>query len=450
MQEVSAHRQVSAHRREAREANSASARAAEIAPRPKTVAETGLSPTFLGELIEKHLFDGGVLTIAVLTRRCALSGAIVEEILGFLRKEGRIEVRARSAEEQGLRYGLTERGRASAMDALLRSGYIGPAPVPLDLYTRVVKAQSVRARQVTRERVYEAFSDVVIETAMLDRLGPSMNSGKAIFIYGHAGTGKTYTTQRLARLFDDAALIPHAIAVGETVIQLFDPTLHQSLESPEPSMLLEQGHDPRFVLCRRPVVITGGELGPEMLEIQFDPTTRQYRAPLQLKAANGMFILDDLGRQRVAPEIVLNRWIVPMEEGKDYLSLATGQHFSVLFDVILVFSTNLNPLDLADEAFLRRIGYKIRFDPLRPDQYQAIWQQVCESRGVPYERSTCQFVIDELHATDKKPLLPCHPRDLIGIALDLATFEGAVNRLTPELMRRAWHNYFVKLDAEAF
>jgi len=425
-------------------------RAAEIAPRLRTAAETGLSRSFLGELIEKHLFDGGVLTIPTLARRTALTGAIIEELLAFLRQEGRIEVRAKVPDEQGLRYGLTDRGRASAMDALTRGGYVGPAPVPLSRYLEVAAAQSVRDRRVTQERMRQSFADTVLDPGMLDRLGPSMNSGKAIFVYGPAGTGKTYVTQRLARLFDDSALIPHAISVGETVIQLFDPTLHQPIEQPPPAVLLDDGHDPRFVRCRRPVVITGGELGPEMLEVQYDPATRQYRAPLQLKATNGMFILDDLGRQRVAPEVVLNRWIVPMEEGRDYLSLGTGQHFSVLFDVILIFSTNLDPLKLADEAFLRRIGYKLRFDHLTPQQYQAIWSQVCGIRGVPYDPALCQFVVDELHGRRRVPLLPCHPRDLIGIALDRADYLDATERLTRESLSWAWDNYFVRLDAASF
>ncbi|HET7203265.1 MAG TPA: hypothetical protein VFI92_07845 [Steroidobacteraceae bacterium] len=430
-----------------REAASAQFAAREIAPRPKTVADTGLSQSFLGELIEKHLFDGGVLTIAALARRTALTGAIIEDLLAFLRKEGRIEVRAKPADEQGLRYGLTDRGRDSAADALMRGGYVGPAPVPLARYLEVAAAQSVRDRRVNHAHMRDAFADVVLDPALLDRLGPSMNSGKAIFVYGPAGTGKTYVTQRLARLFDDSALVPHAIAVGETVIQVFDPTLHKPIEHPEPAVLLDDGYDPRFARCRRPVVVTGGELGPDMLEVQYDAATRQYRAPLQLKATNGMFILDDLGRQRVAPEVVLNRWIVPMEEGRDYLSLGTGQHFSVLFDVILIFSTNLDPLKLADEAFLRRIGYKLRFDPLTPVQYHAIWSQVCAGRGVPCDPDLCQFVIDALHGLRGVPLLPCHPRDLIGIALDRADYLGAADRLTRDSLQWAWENYFVRLDA---
>ncbi len=421
-------------------------RAARIAPRPRNVTETGLSEGLLVDLVAKHLFDGGVLTIVALTRRLALSGVIIEEVLAFLRKEGKIEVRGRTTEGTSLRYALTDRGRAAAMEALMRSGYIGPAPVPLAQYTAVVHAQSVRELRISRAQMREAFADVVLDEKILDQLGPSLNSGKALFIYGHAGTGKTYIAQRLARLLDDSALVPHAIAVGETIIQLFDPTLHRPIEVDGPGLMLEEGHDPRFVLCRRPVVVTGGELGTEMLEIQYDPALRQYRAPLQLKATNGMFILDDLGRQRAEPAAVLNRWIVPMEEGRDYLTLGTGQHFTVSFDLLLVFSTNIHPLQLADDAFLRRIGYKVHFQPLPADAYLAIWRQVCAERGLPDDDALCRYVIDELHIPGGIPLLPCHPRDLIGIALDRADYLDSGTRLTPETLSWAWRTYFVDVS----
>jgi len=424
------------------EHDSLTLRASCVAPRPKTAAATGLGVSFLGDLLEKHLYEGGVLTQALLSRRTALAGSILEEILHFLRREGRVEIRARTNDDQGLRYALTERGRASAQEALARSGYVGPAPVPLNVYTQVVQTQSVRDHLVTRDRMQRAFAGVVLDPSILDRLGPALNSGKALFVYGPAGTGKTYITQRLVRLLDDAALVPHAIAVGDVVIQMFDPTLHVPLEASEPGLLLDQGFDPRLVLCRRPLVLSGGELTPDMLEVQYDAATRQYRAPLQLKATNGMFILDDLGRQQVPPHVILNRWIVPMEEGRDYLQLATGQHFSVLFDLTLVFSTNLNPADLADDAFLRRIGYKIEFHALSEDQYHAIWKQVCELHAVDYDPAVCQSVIDELHRPTGVPLLACHPRDLIDMALDHAAYMNEAEELCSPSLRWAWQNYF--------
>ena len=414
-----------------------------LAPRPKSVAETGLRFSLICDLIEKHLYDAGILTLLAVGRRSALAGPILEEALVFLRREGRVEVRGPSPDEATLRYALTERGRASAQDAFARSGYLGPAPVPLEAYSHVVREQSVHDRLVTRELMRSAFADVVLDAGMLDRLGPALNSGKAIFVYGEAGTGKTYITQRLSRLVGDTVLVPHALSVGETIIQIYDPAVHVSLSTPSSGVLLEDGHDPRFVLCRRPLVITGGELVPEMLEVQIDPATRLYRAPLQLKATNGMLIIDDLGRQRVSPQTVLNRWIVPMEEGRDYLSLPTGQHFTVLFDLILVFSTNLKPADLADEAFLRRIGYKIQFEALPADRYHEIWKQVCAEHGVEYDAATCQAVIDHLHRPADIPLLPCHPRDLIDMALDHVAYLGHGDELRFDALEWAWKNYFV-------
>jgi hypothetical protein len=418
-----------------------------LAPRPQTLAATGLPTAFLCELVEKHLFEGGVLSMRDLVIRTALSGRLLEELLGFLRKEGRVEVRAQHGDQPGLGYAVTERGRGSAMASLMVSGYVGPTPVPLAHYNEVVRLQSVRGHKVTRARMSEAFSDTVLDPEMLDRLGPALNSGKAIFVYGVPGTGKTFISQRLARLFADTCLIPHAIAVGDTVVRVFDPSAHRQFQDNSPVVMLNRGHDPRYVLCTRPLVITGGELTADMLEVQFDPATRQYRAPLQLKANGGLLLLDDLGRQRIPPTTVLNRWIQPMEEGVDYLSMNTGQHFRTPFDVILVFSTNMQPQDLVDDAFLRRIGYKIGFHALDAQQYHLIWQRVCETNGLRYEPAVCQFMIDSLYAPTGTALLPCHPRDLIGMALDRAAYLDEGNHLGTAALQWAWNNYFVNDDA---
>jgi hypothetical protein len=432
---------------QAPDADSSSFEVIHVAPRPQTLAATGLSTAFLCELIEKHLFEGGVLSMRDLVVRSALSGRLLEELLGFLRKEGRIEVRAQHGDQPGLGYAVTERGRGSAMASLMVSGYVGPTPVPLAHYNEVVRLQSVRGRKVTRERMTLAFTDTVLDPAMLDRLGPALNSGKAIFVYGAPGTGKTFITQRLARLFADTCLIPHAIAIGDTVMRVFDSSVHRQFQDSSPVVMLNRGHDPRYVLCTRPLVITGGELTTDMLEVQYDPATRQYRAPLQVKANGGMLILDDLGRQRIPPASVLNRWIMPMEEGVDYLSMNTGQHFRTPFDVILVFSTNLQPQDLVDDAFLRRIGYKIGFHPLDAEQYHLIWRRVCETSGLSYQPALCQFMIDSLYAPSGTALLPCHPRDLIGMALDRAAYLDEGDGLSTSALRWAWDNYFVTANA---
>ncbi|HZL94178.1 MAG TPA: hypothetical protein VFB99_11055, partial [Vicinamibacterales bacterium] len=210
--------------------------------------------------------------------------------------------------------------------------------------------------------------------------------------------------------------------------------------------MLEHGHDPRYVACERPVIITGGELTIDLLDVRYEVSSRQYEAPLQLKANNGMFVIDDLGRQKVAPDALLNRWIVPMSERRDYHSLGSGRHFVAPFDVVLVFSSNMHPLELTDEAFLRRIGHKIYCGYVSRAGYLQIWENACEERGIAFDTELVQFVIDELHERRGVPLLPCHPKDLIGIALDKAAYLGSRNELTPELLAWAWDTYFVSMD----
>jgi len=419
---------------------------ARLAPRPRTPEETGLTDTFLADLVAKHLFEGGVLDVRQLSERTALAGPILDRVLAFMRGEAWIEVRPGSGASVGVRYALTDRGRAGALDALMRSGYVGPAPVPLSDYVRIVEAQSVHKLVITRDALRSVFSDVVIREPLLHQLGPAMHSARPIFLYGPSGTGKSYISRRLARLLAQDVLVPHAISVGDTVIQVLDPAVHHATISSAtiPSAVLDAGHDPRFVLCRRPIVTTGGELTLDLLEVRYEEATRQYHAPLQLKANNGMFLIDDLGRQRVATLDLLNRWIIPMEEKRDFLNVGAGKHFQVPFDMALIFSTNINPLELADEAFLRRLGYKIRFGDLDAAEYAKIWRQVCREKGISFDERLLSFVLHDLHGKHAVPLFPCHPRDLLSLALDQCFYEGKPKDLTAERMQWAWDNYFIK------
>lgn len=420
----------------------------QLAPQPCSIADTGLAENLLGDLLCKHLHDAGVLDMPQLVVRLALTGSVLEELLAFLRKDGRIEVLGQTS-GQGLRYALTERGRSAAKDALARSGYIGPAPYPVERYRQLLLAQTVHQRRVNAQVMREAFTGIVMRDELLDQLGPAMNSGRAIMIYGPPGTGKTYISQRLIRLFSDAVWIPYAIAINEAVLEIFDPQVHKPLpaECKKPSLRLDQGVDRRLLQCQRPIIITGGELTMDMLDVRFDPYRRQYQAPLQLKASNGIFIIDDLGRQRMPPIDLFNRWIVPMEEKKDFLNLGGGRHCEIPFDLVLVFSTNLNPLALADEAFLRRIGYKVHFDHLLADEYTRIWQQECDKLGIAYDPERVAYVIEHLHRPSQTPLLPCHPRDLLGMALDRQRYLGQGNSvaLSDATLNWAWRNYFVSL-----
>ncbi len=423
-------------------------RVSNLAPRPTRLSETGLSETFVADLIAKHLFDRGTLSLGELSTSVALAGSIIEGVLNFMRTEARVEVRPGQASSAGLAYTLTERGRLTALDAMMRSGYLGPAPVPLKYYARIARAQTIHKRSVTRDSMCAAFDDVVLDPDLLDRLGPALNSGRAMFLYGPAGTGKTYISQRLSRLFCQPTLIPHAIAIDESVVQVFDPLIHKRLQQKpvNNNLKLEKGHDPRFLICERPVAITGGELTSEMLEVHYDPSTRLYEAPLQLKANNGLFIIDDMGRQKVSPAAVFNRWIVPMEEKRDYLTLGSGRHFTVPFDIVLIFSTNIHPLELAEEAFLRRIGYKIEFGTLTVEQYAHIWRAACRTYNVEYNPQVLDYLINELHTRRHVALLPCHPRDLLGMAVDHAVYEENSRDVSIDHLRWAWDNYFVSVD----
>ncbi|WP_327437806.1 AAA family ATPase [Pseudomonas donghuensis] len=419
-----------------------------LAPQPRTIRETGLADNLLGDLVCKHLHDAGVLDMSRLVERLALTGAVLEEILTFLRKDGRVEILGQTG-GQALRYGLTERGRSAARDALARSGYIGAAPFPVSNYRALLKLQTIHHGRINAQDMQHAFGGVVLAQSMLDQLGVALNSGRAIMIYGPAGTGKTYVSSRLIRLFDETIWVPHAIAINDAVIEIFDPQVHRRLSGDDElqnALLLDEGIDRRLLRCERPIVITGGELSMEQLDIRYDPSTRQYQAPLQLKASNGLFVIDDMGRQRMSPAELFNRWIVPMEEKRDFLNLGGGRHCELPFDLVLVFSTNLNPLELADEAFLRRIGYKLQFGYLKPEEYERIWRQESERLGISYDPQLLHYVLQELYGVENMPLVPCHPRDLLNMALDRQRYLGGTGPLSAQELEWAWHNYFVQLD----
>jgi predicted ATPase with chaperone activity len=393
------------------------------------------------------LHVNGVADLHQLSENIALTGNILETALNNLRKQHLVEILTASHTSTGERYILTDKGIAEALVALKKSGYVGPAPVPLEQYRKVVKAQSIQNSKITRPDVQKAFEDTTIDPHLLDQLGPAMHSGRAIMIYGLAGTGKTYICKRLARVLGESVLLPYAISIGESVVQVYDPALHRLPHdsAAQVSVHLHQGTDPRFIKCQRPVAISGGELTLDMLEIDHDKNTRLSQAPLQLKANNGMYLIDDLGRQRVHPMDLFNRWIVPLEEKHDYLSLDNGKRVQFPFDVILIFSANINPVDLADEAFLRRIGYKIKFKPVNVMEYVEIWNLNTKELQLTCPNS-CLDEIIERYKKENRPLLPCHPRDLLGIVKDQCEYEGVARVATSEKINIAWDTYFINLE----
>jgi hypothetical protein len=421
------------------------ARLAALAPRPATLSATGLSAELLGDLASKLLLRSGVLSLSVLADRLAIAGTILLDVLALLRREARIEVRPGGGTESELCYTLTERGRQLALHALHRDGYVGPAPVGLEDYARLVAAQSVHGRRINRSIMQQALQGAAVTDELRDRLGAAMHSGRAIFLYGAAGTGKTFVAGKLQRALPSEMLMPHALLVNGAIVRLFDPTLHKSVELLDPAspLLLGTGFDRRYACCERPAIHVGGELELSMLDVERISATRELLAPLQLKANNGMLIIDDLGRQRCTAEQILNRWIVPMEERIDHFSIGGGAYFSVPFDLVLIFSTNLSPEMLADDALQRRLGYKIEFAPISPELYMQVWRQTCTALQLPFERGLVDFTIEQLHRRHGIELLPVHPRDLLNMVVDRLRYEERELTLDRELLIWAWNSNFL-------
>lgn len=416
----------------------------QYAPRPTSIAHTGLSESLLIDLLMKHLLNGGVLTKEQMVKRLGVTGGIIQDLLDSAKTLAWVENRQTTTDGQ-MRYALSLGGEIHAKQALSRNGYLGLAPVPLGQYSLVCKKQSSRANPITFEMLQKGLSGLVLPKDLLFKIGPAMNSSRPVLIYGPPGTGKSYLCRHLNLTIGDDVLIPYALAIGNEVIQVYDPELHHRVDSEAfpASLDLGKGHDPRWIRCKRPLRITGGELTAEMLEVQFDSHSRTYMAPLQLKANNGILLLDDLGRQKISAKQLFNRWIIPMEERRDFLSLQSGEHFEIPFELILLFSTNLDPKELVDEAFLRRLGYKIHFDALDEQLYRKIWFQVCADLNLSCTEEVFQYLLIDYHKRYEKPLIPCYPRDLLGIMSDQINFMEFESVVTPSLIDSAWSIYFV-------
>ncbi len=416
-----------------------------LPPMPQRLEDTGLEASFVVELLAKVLYVHGQMRLADLGAHVGLSLAVLEPLLALMRGERLCEMARHGETDGSMAYRLTDLGRARARDFLQRSQYAGPAPVSLDAYIAQVQRQSVTEMRVTRDALQRAFTGIVVPPPLLQQVGAAMNSGRPILLYGPAGSGKTYLSEQLVRLLSGDVAVPHALQVGSEVIQIFDPVVHHPVPVEDSRRtMLDRGrlHDARWALCRRPVVMTGAELTLAMVDMQFDHQVRFYQAPPQVKANNGLFILDDLGRQQASPQELMNRWIVPLDRHVDHFALHTGKKFQLPFDLIVVFSSNLQPSTLADEAFLRRLGYKIFVGALPEPDYRRIFMQVCEQNGIAFGEDGYRYVLDELHAANDKPLLACLPRDILGQLGDYARFNGLEPRLSTDLLDWAWHNYF--------
>ncbi|WP_312439534.1 ATP-binding protein [Janthinobacterium sp.] len=414
----------------------------------RTVEETGLPFLFLVELLVKVLFQRGQLHLPELASYVKLSLVVIDPVISFMRQEKMCEVTRRGASgtDADIHYQLTDSGRQRALECLARNAYAGPCPVPLAAYNAQVAAQSVASMHVTRADVQANFDGIAVNARVLDQLGSAMNSGRAIFIHGAAGSGKTYLAERLSGLLQGSIAVPYAIMVDGEVVPFYDPVLHVPAgEAQQVNAGIEKTVqlDARWVRgVRRPAVLTGGELTLDMLDLRFDSVTRLYRAPPHLKANNGIFIIDDLGRQRCSPLELMNRWIVPMDRAIDFLSLHNGYTFQVPFDVVVVFSSNFLPERLSDAAFLRRLGYKIEVPALSESEYEQVFAQTCARYGVAFDAQAFRYLLHQLHYRCNVALLACYPRDLIRQVRDLARYEGTAMVLNDTVLEWAWNNYF--------
>jgi predicted ATPase with chaperone activity len=412
-------------------------------PAPRKLADTGLAEQTLVELIAKVLYLRGNQHLVDVSQQLRLPAGILEDMFGFLRAERVVELVHRGAAAGDVSYGLTENGRTRAAEYLRKCRYAGPAPVALTDYAQQVRRQSVADMRVTQADIERAYRDMVVRGELRDVIGAAMNSGRPMFFYGPAGSGKTFLAESLLRLIRGTIYVPHAFIVDGEIVQVFDAMLHRPIDdATTPDSLDNRSRiDSRWVACARPVAISGGELTLDMLGLQYDHVAGYYQAPIHLKANNGLYIVDDLGRQLVRPEQLMNRWIVPMDRRRDYLALHTGGSFEVPFDVKLVFSTNLAPETIADEAFLRRLGYKIHVAAVSDSEYEQIFRKVCLEFGIEF-RSDAFDALLNLHRRLGRPTFACYPRDLIALARDYAAYRERAADLSPQVIEWAWHSYF--------
>lgn len=424
----------------------------ELGPRPPaSLEETGIPLDQIVGLLVKTLHQRGSLSGFGISDSMALPFAIIDDLLLELQKGGFLEVKETSGPTRSsYLFALTGKGRERAAEESAASRYVGPTPVPFALYEDWVQKQSVETVRIQRESLEEGLSELVLPEGFLDLLGPAVNSGKSLFLYGDPGNGKTRIAEALAGLFGQAFFVPHAVDLDGHVMVVYDPVLHGAIASPDseqdPGSSIFRSlpkHDRRFVRVKRPVAVAGAELELSQLELRYDPFSRTYQAPIQLKANGGVLVIDDLGRQRVPPRELLNRWIVPLEHRVDYLNLESGKKVAVPFDCLVVFSTNIEPMELVEEAFLRRIHYKIKVQDPSPEEYDQIFSECCRTFGIPFDPEAPDLIRREFYDLGRAVPRGCHPRDILGHLRDIAVFQGLETTLSPALLRQACDSYFV-------
>jgi predicted ATPase with chaperone activity len=420
---------------------------------PQSIKDTRLSLGFLSDLALKILYFRGYITGADIAEEMKLPfPGVVDRILEFLKRDMMCEVKGSGGFGQSAyEYTITVKGIARAREILERSQYVGPAPVTLSEYCDGIYRQPMLTSFVHPQAMRQSVRHLVVEEEMLEMLGPAVNSGRSIFLYGEPGNGKTAMAESIGRMVLGSEMyLPYAVEVGGMVIKVFDEVNHQRVAEPakdngDKPKTGQLRHDRRWVRIKRPVITVGGELTLETLDLVWDDVAKYYEAPFQMKANGGMFLIDDFGRQLVRPRDLLNRWVVPLEKRYDYLTLHTGQKIEVPFEVLIVFSTNLEPRDLVDEAFLRRIRHKIYVGDPSFDNFREIFCRECTNRNVPFDEEGLAYLLHEYYIKPGNPLRACHPRDLVEEIQDIARYLHVSPSLSRDLLDRACRAYFVKL-----
>lgn len=404
-------------------------------PIPQTFEELGVPQSLVIDLFLRRTMIEGFSTLESLSRALRVSVAIVDQVFRQLRQQQIVEVKGMIGNDY--QFVLTQAGKQMAADRFQISQYAGACPVSLKDYTAATKRQAAKVH-IDRRSLRAAFSDLVVPDRLLDQLGPALISQNSIFLYGPSGNGKTSIAERMLRVYQDAVYIPYAVEVDNQIISLYDPVVHHKIDIDDPDV------DPRWVLCKRPCIVVGGELIPSMLELRLDETSGIYAAPLQMKANNGIFIIDDFGRQLMSPRDLLNRWIVPLDRRVYYLTLRYGVKFQIPFELMVVFSTNLDPSDLADEAFLRRIQNKIEIEPVQPQVFDMIFQRVVSTRNVPAEYDSAEYLRKLCLSEGRTQLRACYPLDIVNIITSICQYENRPVQITKAELERAVHLYFAR------
>jgi hypothetical protein len=402
---------------------------------PDSLQHLDISLRLVEDLILRYLYSKGAGRISELSNALKLSFPVIDAVFQQMRQRQLFEVTGLNGKDYA--FTLSGIGKEHALNRLQISHYSGPAPVSVENYFTAVRKQTATIR-VNRPFIKAALSDLVLTDKLLDQLGPALISQNSIFLYGPTGNGKTSIVKRLLRVFEDAILIPYAVEVDGQIIVLYDPAVHERIETNVTAI------DPRWVLCRRPCILVGGELEPKMLELQMEESSKVYAAPLQMRANNGILIIDDFGRQILSPQYLLNRWIVPLDRRVDYLTLRYGVKFQIPFEMIVIFSTNLDPNDLADEAFLRRIQNKIYVGPASPEVFAEIFHRIVEEKNISGEPS-CEKILRQLCLNrGPKELRACYPRDIIDIIISTSKYESIPVEINEATLKRAVNQYFTK------